>query len=51
MSEILSRWFGWRELIDLGDIKAARATEGLMPIWLKLWGTLKTLDFNLKVVR
>ena len=51
VSEILSRWFGWRELIDLGDIKAARATEGLMPIWLKLWGTLKTLDFNLKVVR
>jgi predicted dinucleotide-binding enzyme len=49
--ELLTRWFGWRDLIDLGDIKAARATEGMMLIWLKLWGTFKTLDFNLKVVR
>lgn len=49
--EILRDWFGWRDVIDLGDIKAARATESWMLIWLKLWGVLKTLDFNLKVVR
>lgn len=48
---ILRDWFGWRDVIDLGDISAARATESLMPTWLKLWGVLKTLDFNLKVVR
>jgi predicted dinucleotide-binding enzyme len=48
---ILADWFGWRDVIDLGDIKSARATEGLMPIWLKLWGHLKTPDFNVKVVR
>jgi predicted dinucleotide-binding enzyme len=45
------RSFGWIDIIDLGDISAARATEALMPIWLRLWGHLKTLDFNLKVVR
>jgi predicted dinucleotide-binding enzyme len=48
---LLRDWFGWRDVIDLGDIKAARATEGMMLIWLKLWGVLKTLDFNVKVVR
>lgn len=49
--EVLTGWFGWRDVIDLGDIRAARATESMMPIWLKLWGVLKTLDFNVKVVR
>ena len=48
---VLTDWFGWRDVIDLGDIKAARATEGLMPLWLKLWGGLKTSDFNIQVVR
>lgn len=49
--ELLSDWFGWQDIIDLGDISSARATEALMPIWLKLWGTLKTPDFNMRVVR
>jgi 8-hydroxy-5-deazaflavin:NADPH oxidoreductase len=43
--------FGWRDLIDLGDITNARATEALLPLWIRLWGVLKTGDFNLKVVR
>ncbi|HYQ44977.1 MAG TPA: NAD(P)-binding domain-containing protein [Polyangiaceae bacterium] len=43
--------FGWRDVIDLGDISNARATEALLPIWIRLWGVLKTGDFNLKVVR
>ena len=43
--------FGWRDLIDLGDITNARATEALLPLWVRLWGVLKTGDFNLKVVR
>ena len=50
VSELL-RTFGWRDLIDLGDISNARATEALLPIWIRLWGVLKTGDFNLKVVR
>jgi len=43
--------FGWRDIIDLGGITSARATEGLMPIWLRLYGLFKTADFNFKLVR
>jgi predicted dinucleotide-binding enzyme len=49
----LLRSFGWPEesIIDLGDISAARGTEGYLPLWLRLWGTLGTADFNISVVR
>jgi len=43
--------FGWKDIIDLGDITSARGTEMLLPIWLRLWGTLGTPDFNFKIVR
>ena len=49
--ELLTGSFGWRDVIDLGDISNARATEALLPIWIRLWGVLKTGDFNVKVVR
>ena len=49
--ELLTGSFGWRDVIDLGDITNARATEALLPIWVRLWGVLKTADFNVKVVR
>jgi len=42
--------FGWRDIIDLGDISNARATESYMSLWLALWNTLGTLHFNIKVV-
>jgi predicted dinucleotide-binding enzyme len=47
----LTTWFGWSDVIDLGDITAARATESYLHLWLRLWGALKTGDFNIKVVR
>jgi hypothetical protein len=43
--------FGWKDIIDLGDISNARATEGYLPLWLALWKALGTLNFNIKVVR
>ena len=43
--------FGWKNTVDLGDIKAARATEKLLPIWLKLWGVYQTPNFNFKIVK
>lgn len=43
--------FGWKDIIDLGDISSARATERYMPLWLALWKTLGTMHFNIKVVR
>jgi 8-hydroxy-5-deazaflavin:NADPH oxidoreductase len=47
----LVRSFGWRDVVDLGDITAARGAEMLLPIWLRLFGVLKTPLFNFKVVR
>ena len=43
--------FGWREVVDLGDIKAARATEGFMDLWLALAKSLGTYAFNVQIVR
>jgi Predicted dinucleotide-binding enzymes len=48
--EIL-RGFGWDNPIDLGDITAARGTEMLLPVWLRLMVTLKTPMFNFHIVR
>lgn len=43
--------FGWTDVVDLGDIATARATEGYLPLWLALWRQLGSLTFNIKVVR
>lgn len=51
VAEILRGWFGWKNVVDLGDISTARGTEAYLLLWLRLWGTLKTPDFNLKIVR
>lgn len=44
--------FGWadRNIIDLGDISNARGTEQLLPIWIRLFGVLKTPMFNFNIV-
>jgi hypothetical protein len=47
----LQDWFGWKDVLDLGDITSARGTEMYLPIWLRLWGALGTGMFNIKVVR
>ena len=51
VAELLKQWFGWRNVIDLGDITAARGTEMLLPIWVRLMGALGTPLFNFKIVR
>ena len=43
--------FGHDDVIDLGPLETARGTEMLLPIWLRLMGTLGTGAFNFKVVR
>jgi predicted dinucleotide-binding enzyme len=43
--------FGWKNSIDLGDISAARGTEQLLPIWVRLMGTLGTAMFNFSIVK
>ena len=45
--------FGWKgnNIIDMGDITTARGTEQLLPLWVRLWGTLQTPIFNFKIVK
>ena len=47
---ILKEEFGWKTVIDLGDLTAARGTESYLHLWLRIMGALKTADFNVKVV-
>lgn len=47
----LREWFGWKDVIDLGDITNARATEAYVTLWARLYGGLGTPMFNVKVVR
>ena len=43
--------FGWPagSLIDLGDISAARGTEMLLALWLRLMGSFGHADFNFHI--
>ncbi len=45
--------FGWsdKNIIDLGDISTSRGTEQLLPIWIRLMGTLGTANFNFHIVK
>jgi hypothetical protein len=49
--KILRDWFGWKSVIDLGDISTARATEMLLPIWILLMGKYQSPNFNFKIMR
>ena len=50
--KMLLKQFGWKDssLLDLGDITGARATESLLPIWLRVWGVTQNGAFNFKLV-
>lgn len=52
VKERLQQWFGWKSgaILDMGDIKAARGTEAILPFSMSLWGVLGTPVYNLKVV-
>jgi predicted dinucleotide-binding enzyme len=48
--DLLKTGFGWKEVIDLGDITAARAQEMYLALWVRLYGKLKTPNVNIHVV-
>lgn len=48
--EILTKWFGWKSVIDLGDISTARGVEMYLPLWVRLFSLLQKPNFNIKVV-
>lgn len=51
VAEYLHKWFGWKNIVDLGDISSARATEGLLLLTSRIYGVLGHANFNLKIVR
>lgn len=49
--ETMLRSFGWQDVIDLGDLRACRAMEQLIPLWMSLESKFGNPHFNLSVVR
>jgi hypothetical protein len=49
--KLLKDGFGWKEVLDLGDLTAARAQEMYLPLWLRLYMKLQTANVNVHVVR
>jgi 8-hydroxy-5-deazaflavin:NADPH oxidoreductase len=54
VAKYLNEWFGWKidNIIDVGDITAARGTEMMMPLWMRLFqGVIGHPHFNYQIVR
>ena len=49
--EVLTQWFGWKSVIDLGDISTARGTEMYLSLWVRLYALFQKPNFNIKVVK
>ena len=47
---ILKEWFGWREVIDLGDITTARSVEMYVLLWHDMRRAISSQRFNIKLV-
>jgi len=47
----LLKSFGWKKIVDFGDIAGARGLEAYVLFWVRAWAELKTADFNLHLVR
>ena len=54
VTKYLSEWFGWdpNNIIDLGDITAARGTEMMMPLWMRLFqSVIGHPHFHYQIIR
>lgn len=51
--QFLSKEFGWgyENILDLGDITAARNMEAYVPLWVRFWQAMGTPMFNIKIVK
>lgn len=47
---ILRDWFGWKEILDLGDITTSRGVEMYLLLWQGLRKVIPEQRFNIKVV-
>jgi len=53
--ETVTAWlkesFGWKDVLDLGGIDAARGTEAGVVLWARIWGATQLPAFAFKIVR
>ena len=49
--KILREWFGWKHIIDLGDITTSRAVESYVLLWRSFRKVVSSYQFNIKLVR
>jgi predicted dinucleotide-binding enzyme len=50
----LNAWFSWKpeNIVDLGDITAARGTEMIMPLWMRLFqSVIGHPHFHYQIIR
>jgi len=47
---ILREWFGWKAVIDLGDITTSRGVEMFVLLWHNLRNAVSSPRFNIKIV-
>jgi hypothetical protein len=51
VGRLLGEWFGWRDILDLGDISTARGTEALLLIWTEMIMKFGNPKYQFKIVR
>jgi len=51
VTSLLTEGFGWKQVLDLGDISTARGTEAYLLLWLRLWGAIGNADFNITIAK
>lgn len=51
VTQLLKESFGWKNVVDLGDLSAARGQEMYVIFWVRMFGALKSPMFNIHVVR
>jgi len=50
VSSLLRDWFGWKLIMDLGDITSSRAVEMYVLLWRRLRKAVSSHRLNIKVV-
>jgi predicted dinucleotide-binding enzyme len=51
VTEILTHWFGWKSVIDLGGISASRGMEMYLPLWVTIAMRNNFAPFNIRIVK
>ncbi len=49
VTTILRDWFGWKHVMDLGDLTGARAMEMYLPLWLRIFTSTGNPVFNIAI--